>query len=88
MVSVANGQAEPAAEQLTWGGAKFEIKHKSRCLQKSKLVNWVSQACRSGGPGPPGAGPVTRSGSRGWDEGYASSQHMFSTMFLMYTIFP
>ena len=22
------------------GGAKFEIKHKNRSLQKSKLVNW------------------------------------------------
>ena len=37
---------EPAAEQSTWGakrlsgGAKFEIKHKSHCYQKSKLVNW------------------------------------------------
>ena len=40
---------EPVGEQSTWGGqafiwgdggAKFEIKHKSRCLQKSKLVDW------------------------------------------------
>ena len=27
-------------------GTKFEIKHKSRCLEKSKLVNWGGgQAC-------------------------------------------
>ena len=31
-------------------GAKFEIKHKSRCLQK-KLVNSGGQACRLGGGG-------------------------------------
>ena len=35
-------------------GAKFEIKHKSRCLQKSKLVNCGGQACRLEGPGPSG----------------------------------
>ena len=59
---------EPAAEQSTWGsqvlvrggGAKFKIKHKSRCLQKSKLVDWGAQARRFGvarPPAPPGAGP-------------------------------
>ena len=38
------------------GGPKFEIKHKIRCLQKRKLVNWGGgQACRLGGPGPPGS---------------------------------
>ena len=42
---------EPSVYQ---GGPKFEIKHKSRCLPKSKLVNWGDQACRLGGPGPPG----------------------------------
>ena len=37
---------EPAPEQPTYGAKclsgepKFEIKHKSRCLQKIKLVNW------------------------------------------------
>ena len=35
-------------------GPKFEIKHKSRCIQKSKLVNWGGQACRLGGQDPPG----------------------------------
>ena len=35
-------------------GSKFEIKHKSRCFQKSKLVNWGGQACRLGGPGSSG----------------------------------
>ena len=30
------------------GGPKFEIKHKSRCLQKSKLVNWGGQALGTG----------------------------------------
>ena len=46
------GYTEPATEQSTLGsqafirggGTKFEIKHKSRCLQKSKLVNWGGQA--------------------------------------------
>ena len=28
------------------GGPKFEIKHKNRCLQQSKLVDWGGQACR------------------------------------------
>ena len=36
------------------GGPKFEVKHNSRCLQKSKLVDWRGQACRLGEPGPPG----------------------------------
>ena len=62
---------EPAPEQsilgvkrVSGGRPKFEIKHKSRCLQKSKLVNWggggVGQACQLGGQPPPplGAGPV------------------------------
>ena len=51
------GYTEPAAEQsilgsqaFIRGGTKFEIKHKIRCLQKSKLVNW-------GGQAPLGAGP-------------------------------
>ena len=35
------------------GGSKLEIKHKSRCLQKRKLVNWGGQACRLEGPSPP-----------------------------------
>ena len=36
------------------GGTKFEIKHKSRCLGKRKLVNWEAKLpC----PPPPGAGP-------------------------------
>ena len=30
------------------GGAKFEIKHKSRSLQKNKLVDWGDQMCRLG----------------------------------------
>ena len=36
------------------GGPKFETKHKSRCLQKSKLNDWVAtgQACRLGGQAP------------------------------------
>ena len=42
------------------GGARFEIKHKSHCFQKSKLVDWGGQACRlGGGPRPsPGASPA------------------------------
>ena len=28
------------ARAIDLGGPKFEIMHKSRCLQKSKLVNW------------------------------------------------
>ena len=41
-------------------GPKFQIKHKSRCLQKSKLVNWVTKHVDSGGQAPLallGAGP-------------------------------
>ena len=46
------------------GGPKFESKHKSRCLQKIKLVNGGGgQACRLGGPGPPGAGPGSMVGA-------------------------
>ena len=45
---------------ITGGGdsSKFDkaaavfTKHKNRCLQKRKLVNWGGQACRLGGPGP------------------------------------
>ena len=33
------------------GGAKFEIKHKSRCHQKSKFFNW-GPSMSIGGPGP------------------------------------
>ena len=41
------------------GGPKFEIKHKSRCLQKSKLVDCGNQACRWGaGPPWPPLAPV------------------------------
>ena len=36
------------------GGPKFEIKRKSRCLQKRKLVNWGGARMSIGGPGPPG----------------------------------
>ena len=39
------------------GRPKFEIKHKSRCLQKRKVVNWGSQACRLEGQAPLSAGP-------------------------------
>ena len=52
----------PAAEQSTWGahvyqgGAKFEIKHKSRCLQKSKLVDWGGKHVGWGARPPLGAG--------------------------------
>ena len=35
-------------------GPKFEIKqHRSRCLLKSKLVDWGGEACRLGKPDPP-----------------------------------
>ena len=34
------------------GEPKFKIKHKSRCPQKSKLVNWEAQACRLGDQAP------------------------------------
>ena len=33
------------------GGPKFDIKHKSRCLQKYELVHWGGQAHRLGGGG-------------------------------------
>ena len=44
------------AKRLLGGGgeAKCEIKHRSRCFQKQKLVNWGGQACRLGGQAPPG----------------------------------
>ena len=43
------------AKHLSGGrGSKFKIKHKSRCLQKSKLVDWGGGASLSiGEPGPP-----------------------------------
>ena len=50
--------AEPAAEQSTYGGEafirglKFEIKHKSRFLQKSKLIDGGS-SMSIGGARPP-----------------------------------
>ena len=34
------------------GGPKFEIRHKSRCFQESKIVNWGRQACQLGGQPP------------------------------------
>ena len=48
-------EAEPAAEQSTKGGQalsgrpKFKIKRKSRCLQKSKLVDWEGASISIGG---------------------------------------
>ena len=36
---------------------KFEIKHKSRCFQKSKLVDWGAKHVNCGGKAPLGAGP-------------------------------
>ena len=42
------------ARAVDLGGPKFEIKHKSRCLQKKKLVNWEGQTCRLGGQAPSG----------------------------------
>ena len=35
------------------GGTKFEIKHKSRCLQKSKLVDWGGASMSIGRGRPP-----------------------------------
>ena len=35
------------------GGAESKLKHKSRCLPKSELVDWVGQACQLEGPGFP-----------------------------------
>ena len=35
------------------GGPKFEIKHKSRCLQKRKLVEWGAKHVDWGGQAPP-----------------------------------
>ena len=40
-------------KRLSGGGPKFEIKHKSRCLQKIKLVNWRGASMSIGGPGSP-----------------------------------
>ena len=34
------------------GGAKFETKHKNRCLQKSKLVTWGGASMSIGGQPP------------------------------------
>ena len=42
------------------GGPKFEIKQKSRCLQKSKLVNWRGQAFRLGRQAPLAYGNLTK----------------------------
>ena len=35
------------------GGPKFKIKHKSRCLEKIKLVNWGAKHVDWGGQAPP-----------------------------------
>ena len=32
-------------QSVDQGGPKFEIKHKSRCLPKSKLAEWGDQTC-------------------------------------------
>ena len=40
------------------GGPKFEIKHKSHCLQKKKLVNWGPSMSIGGARPSLGAGPV------------------------------
>ena len=52
--SRADGRAVDLGGQSVYQeGPKFEIKHKSRCLQKSKLVNWMrGQECRLEEPGP------------------------------------
>ena len=34
------------------GGPKFEIKHNSRCFQKSKLVDWGAKHVNWGSPAP------------------------------------
>ena len=41
------------------GGPKFEIKHKNRCLQKLKLVDWGAKHVDwGGGPLPPPLTPA------------------------------
>ena len=40
------------------GGAKLEIKHKSHCLQKKKLVNWGPSTSIEGARPPLGTDPV------------------------------
>ena len=44
-------------KHLSGGGPKFEIKHKSRRLQKSKLVNWGAKHV-DWGAASPDLGPV------------------------------
>ena len=62
-----SGAACPQTRAVDLGGPsfnggrpKFEIKHKSRCLQKRKVVIWGGQACRLGRPGPPWRRPCPR----------------------------
>ena len=38
------GTGRAGVRAINLGGPKFEITHKSRCLQKSKLVNWEGGA--------------------------------------------
>ena len=48
------GEFRAGGRAVDLGGPKFKIKLRSRCLQKSKLVDWGGgQACRLGKPGPP-----------------------------------
>ena len=48
-----SGEFRVGGRAVDLGGPKFEIKHRSRCLQKSKLIDWRGQACRLGEPAPP-----------------------------------
>ena len=45
------------AKRLSGGEPKFEIKHKSRSLQKRKLFNWGAKHVDWGARPPLGAGP-------------------------------
>ena len=54
-----NGEFRAGGRAVDLGGPKFEIKYRSRCLQKSKLVDWGGGGkhvdCRS--QAPLGTGP-------------------------------
>ena len=47
-----SGEFRAGGRAVDLVGPKFEIKHRSRCLQKSKLVDWRGASMSIGGARP------------------------------------
>ena len=62
MVRAGGRAVDLGGPSVCQGGPKFEIKHKSCCLQKSKLVNWGGSMSIGGARPPLGAGPAPGQG--------------------------